>query len=86
MVSGEAHSTLLFWEGPERVFDRWYINLQAPFTRTPQGFDFVDHFLDIVVRPDFSDWVWKDEEELKKAASLGLVTPVQAQEIRAEGV
>ncbi len=85
MVPGEAHSVLLFWEGPKRVFDRWYINLQAPFIRTPQGFDFVDHFLDIVASADLSAWVWKDEDELQEAVSLGLVTPAQAQEFRAEG-
>lgn len=85
MVPGEAHSVLLFWEGPRRVFDRWYINLQAPFTRTQQGFDFVDHFLDIVVHADLSGWEWKDEDELQEAISLGLVTPAQAQDIRAEG-
>ncbi|MCH7705587.1 MAG: YgaC family protein [Chloroflexi bacterium] len=82
---GEAHSVLLFWEGPKRVFDRWYINLQAPFTRTLQGFDFVDHFLDIVVRADLSGWEWKDEDELQEAVTLGLVTPAQAQEIQVEG-
>lgn len=84
-VPGEAHSVLLFWEGPERTFDRWYINLQSPFTRTPQGFDFVDHFLDIVVRANLSGWEWKDEDELQEAVSLRLVTPAEAQEIRAEG-
>ena len=85
MVPGEAHSLLLFWEGPDRAFDRWYVNLQTPFTRTPLGIDFTDHFLDIVVSPDLSSWKWKDEDELKEAISLGLVTSAMEREIRAEG-
>ena len=85
IVPGEAHSVLLFWEGRERVFDRWYVNLQTPFERTPIGIDFTDHFLDIIVNADLSSWKMKDEDELREAVSLGLVTPDLERKIRSEG-
>ena len=85
VAPGDAHSVLLFWEGPSQVFDRWYINLQSPVRRTAFGIDFTDHFLDIIVNADLSTWRWKDEDELKEALSLGLVSQTLASQIRAEG-
>jgi hypothetical protein len=34
---GEAHAVWVFWHGPERAFHGWYVNLQDPFRRTPEG-------------------------------------------------
>ena len=85
VAPNDAHSVLLFWEGPNRVFDRWYINLQSPVRRTVLGIDFTDHFLGIIVGADLATWRWKDEDELQKALSLGLVSPTLASQIRAEG-
>ena len=42
---GDNYSGLLFWDGTNRSFSSWYVNLQTPFERTPLGIDFVDHFL-----------------------------------------
>ena len=81
----DSHSVLLFWEGGNRILDRWYVNLQSPIKRTALGIDFTDHFLDIIVSADLSTWRWKDEDELKETLSLGLVSPAQASQIRAEG-
>ena len=39
----------VFWHGPERAFHGWYLNLQEPFRRTPQGYDTQDLELDIWV-------------------------------------
>src|SRR5260370_34644413 len=52
--------------------------------RTPIGYDSLDHVLDIVVAPD-GTWHWKDEDEFEEAIQLGLFTPSEAADIRAEG-
>jgi predicted RNA-binding protein associated with RNAse of E/G family len=81
---GEAHAVHVMWRHETREFSGWYINLQEPLRRTAIGFDFMDQELDIVVKPDLSGWVWKDEEEFQKDVETGLTTPGQAREIRAE--
>jgi hypothetical protein len=82
---GETHAVHVMWRGPEREFVGWYVNLQEPLRRTALGFDFMDQELDIVVRPDLSDWVWKDEDRLARAVEVGRYTPAEAAAIRAEG-
>lgn len=79
----DAHATYAMWKGDR--FDRWYINLESAYQRTPIGFDFTDHVLDIVVRPDPAGWRWKDDDELTRAVALGLVTQTQADAFYAEG-
>jgi uncharacterized protein len=64
----------------------WYVNLQEPLTRTPIGFDTVDHALDVVIELDRSSWGWKDEEELAEAVSDGLFTDQEAADFRAWGL
>ena len=70
MLPGDNHAYLGFWDRRQRL-DRWYINLEREHERTKYGIDFVDHFLDIVIRPDTNEWRWKDEEELDHAVSRG---------------
>jgi uncharacterized protein len=60
----------------------WYVNLQTPLTRTPVGFDTVDHALDVLVTLDRSSWTWKDEDELAEAIALGLFTEADAASFR----
>lgn len=48
----EDYSVWVFWSGPERTFDRWYVNLQAPFVRTANTVDTLDHEVDVIVKPD----------------------------------
>jgi hypothetical protein len=60
----------------------WYVNIQSPLTRTPVGFDTVDHALDILVSIDRSSWTWKDEDELAEAIAIGLVTEADAASFR----
>jgi len=81
---GEAHAVHVM-RGENREFVGWYINLQEPLCRTAIGFDFMDQDLDIVVEPDLSKWVWKDESTFAKAQDLGIISEQQAREIRAEG-
>jgi predicted RNA-binding protein associated with RNAse of E/G family len=74
----------VFWHGPEREFRGWYLNLQEPFRRTPQGYDTQDLELDIWVPID-GRWEWKDEELLDQRVREGRFTAAQAEAIRAEG-
>ncbi len=81
---GVAHAIHLWWVAPDWRFDSWYVNLQEEVRRTPLGFDYLDQMLDIVVAPDLSRWVLKDEEELVSASEAGLLSAEGASAIRTE--
>lgn len=81
---GEHHAVWHFWEGEQREFACWYINLQTAFRRTMDGFDTQDLELDLVVSPDRS-WVMKDWEMLDQRVAEGRYTPELAAWIRALG-
>ena len=82
--TGADHSTILIRDGSWRLLC-WYINLETALKRTAMGFEYTDHFLDIVVEPSRSTWRWKDEDELAEAVDRGLVTPADARTFYAEG-
>ena len=46
--------------------------------------DTTDQALDLLVFPG-GGWRWKDEDELEEAVELGIWTPEEAADIRAEG-
>lgn len=81
---GEAHAIWVFWDGPERTFGGWYVNLQEPFRRTPAGYDTQDLELDILVALDGS-WEWKDAEALDQRIREGRFTAEQVEATWAEG-
>lgn len=83
--SGDAHTVQLFWRAEDGAFSGWYIDLHEPLRRTPLGFDTRDYILDVVVAPDRSSWLWKDEDELAwhVAAGTRLLPPPEM--LRAEG-
>ena len=81
---GEPYSVWLLWDAITGEFRHWYINLQDPMTRTPQGWDTSDHVLDIVIRPDHS-WTWKDARELADSVTVGRYTLDEAARIRETG-
>ena len=81
--AGRAYGLWLFF-GPDDSFERWYVNLQAPFRRTPIGFDTRDHTLDLWAYPDGSH-AWKDEDELEVAVRHGHHSAADAAAFRAEG-
>jgi predicted RNA-binding protein associated with RNAse of E/G family len=82
---GNAHSVGVFWREADGAFQFWYVNLEAPWRRTPLGFDTLDHTLDVVLAPDLRSWAWKDEDEFAWCQEVGIITPPQAAAIRAEG-
>lgn len=83
-VPGTQHSVLAIFD-PRPGYAPWYINLESDLARTDGGFEYEEHVLDIVIERDLTTWRWKDEDELEEAVELGLFTPEQAAEFRAEG-
>lgn len=51
-VPGDGYWVVRQWNGTAHV--GWFVNLAAPWTRTPIGFDTLDHKLDIEVADDLS--------------------------------
>ena len=76
-------SLWVFWNEGMTDLRGWYINIDAPYKRTPIGFDTWDMFLDIVVAPDRKSWRYKDEDEFAEAIAAGLFTDEEAAEVRA---
>jgi predicted RNA-binding protein associated with RNAse of E/G family len=84
-VWGTAHTVLRPWNFERDRAEGWYVNLEAPWRRTPIGFDSQDHALDVTVADDLSSWAWKDEDELAWCVEVGKYSGDQAAEFRAEG-
>jgi hypothetical protein len=81
--AGRAHSILHFHHA-DGSFRGWYVNLEEPLRRTPLGFDFEDHLLDLWIEPNGA-WRWLDEDELAEGLASGLMDPETAAAARAEG-
>lgn len=79
------YSVLATWEPDTEDFGGWYVNLQAPLTRTDVGFDTTEHVLDVLIDADRSAWTWKDEDELAEAVTGGLFSPAEAERFHAAG-
>jgi len=78
------HAVWVFWEGVDRTFAGWYVNLQEPFRRSRLGIDTQDLELDIVITADGS-WKYKDDEQLEEWIERGRWTRTEIAAIRAEG-
>ncbi len=83
-IPGAFYSVLLFWN-EDSSLRAWYINLEEPITRSPDGFDYTDLFLDILAEPDLSSWRWLDEDELQEAVSHGYISEKTSEMFYAEG-
>ena len=81
---GEAVSVWHFWDGPDRRFAGWYLNLEEPFRRTTAGYDTQDLELDVWI-PAGEGWRFKDEELLEERVRDGRYTLEQRVAIRALG-
>ena len=73
---GEAYSVWHFWDGPERRFVGWYLNLEEPFRRTSIGYDTQDLELDVWI-PVGEEWRFKDAEQLGERVREGRYTEEQ---------
>jgi hypothetical protein len=81
---GEAYAVWHFWDGPDRRFSGWYVNLQEPFRRTSIGYDTQDLELDVWI-PVGEKWSFKDEEKLDERVRDGRYTAEQVAATRALG-
>ena len=81
---GEACSVMHFWEGSERRFAGWYVNLEEPFRRTATGYDSQDLELDFWL-PAAGGWEIKDEEMVEQRVREGRFTEEQAAAIHTLG-
>ncbi len=81
---GEAYSVWHFWDGPERRFAGWYLNLEEPFRRTAAGYDTQDLELDLWL-PAAGGWQVKDEEHLEERVREGRYTEEQVEATRRVG-
>ncbi len=77
---GDAHAVWGLYRAGR--LDHWYINFQAPYRRTRDGFDTLDHGLDIVIRGD--DWYWKDRDDVAEHRASGRLTASEADAVWAE--
>jgi uncharacterized protein len=84
-IPGAIYSVLLFWDLPDMSFTFWYVNIEDPLRRTDRGFEYIDQFLDVILKPDLSGWHWKDEDELAEAIELGLISQEKAAALYKEG-
>lgn len=82
---GTGHALLGFYDEAQAALVNWYLNLQEPLRRTVSGFDYLDQWLDLVIRPDRQSWFWKDKDEFAEAQARGLIDKRAAAAIRAEG-
>lgn len=80
----DAYAVWVFWHGPNRRFNGWYLNLQAPYERTALGIDTLDHELDIVVDLE-GTWRFKDADLLESCVRYSRFSRAEADAILAEG-
>ncbi len=73
-----------FWDGPDREFVCWYLNLQTAFVRSGGGYDTQDLELDIIVHPD-GTYVVKDDELLEDRVAEGRYSLALVKWIRSFG-
>jgi hypothetical protein len=80
---GDRHSIWVFWQGEEREFACWYVNLEAPYRRSAIGIDTLDHELDLW-SADGETWHLKDEEGVEQCVADGRFDEAEAVRIRAD--
>lgn len=81
----DEHSISLVWHHDTGRFAHWYIDLTSPLRRRVFGFDLVENGPDVVVEPDMSSWLFKDEAELEWAVAHETYTRAEADALYAEG-
>src|SRR3954469_9914856 len=79
----DPYAVWVFWSGNDRVFDRWYVNFQQPLRRTDDGFETLDHELDLWSR-DLRTWHWKDVALFAQRTEAGWFTAEEAAAIEVD--
>ncbi len=79
---GDAYSAWAFHK--EGVFTGWYVTFEAPVRRWEEGFDTVDHGVDIWIPAGGTRWQWKDRAEVAALVQVGRLTQDEADAVWAE--
>lgn len=80
---GDPYGAWVFWAGPERAFDCWYLNIHE-WSRDATGHAIRDLELDVVVRADGTVRL-KDEDLVDVRVAEGRLTGADAAHARAVG-
>nr|pir fomD protein - Streptomyces wedmorensis [Streptomyces wedmorensis] len=72
---GRGHSVWVLRDADTGAFREWYVNVEAPWRRTPTGFSTLDHEIDLVVPADSRTLRWKDVEKFEERAGSGTSRP-----------
>ncbi|WP_344641128.1 DUF402 domain-containing protein [Kitasatospora cystarginea] len=72
--AGEMFSLHYFQEPDSGEPLRLYVNFERPAVRTRIGIDTLDLLVDLVIEPDLSGYVFKDEDEYAHGRRLGFIT------------
>jgi hypothetical protein len=80
---GDRYSIWLFWEGEERKFACWYVNLEHPYRRSAIGIDSLDHELDLWSE-DGVTWHLKDKDGVEQRVFEGRFDEQEAERIWAD--
>lgn len=81
---GEAYAIWHFWNGLDRQFSGWYINLQDPFRRAAAAIDTLDHEVDVIVHPDGTPEL-KDVDRVAECVRFGRFDSAFAQTVISRG-
>jgi len=84
-IPGENYSIIIFKESVTNTFLHWYINLEDKAKRNGFYVDYTDLILDLIIEPNLKDWHWDDEDELKEAVDLGLISEEQSRALYKKG-
>jgi hypothetical protein len=79
----DRYSVWVFWQGEERDFSCWYVNLEQPYRRSAIGIDSLDHELDLWSE-DGVTWHRKDEEAVEECVAHGRFDEQEAERIWAD--
>jgi predicted RNA-binding protein associated with RNAse of E/G family len=73
-----------WWNADSASYERWYVNLESDWTRTPIGFDSQDLICDVEVDDECARAWLKDDDELTFARARGLISAQDADRARIE--
>lgn len=83
--ANQPYMIIGFRTDDNKNFNRWYINLQNPLSRTSLGFDYLDMELDIEIDAQLNTYAWKDEDKFHILVAQGVISEVKAKKLRLAG-
>jgi predicted RNA-binding protein associated with RNAse of E/G family len=80
---GAWHGVRVFFDPETGAFRSWYIDLQMPNRRTPDGIVTQDCALDITADAELN-WHWKDQQDFEQLLAMGWINASEADRLRVE--